>query len=88
VTTRQPVGAFYLNDDEVVDMVDFSPEDLSSTRNTIWFVTDSEGIWSAPPSTRQWLEENADLLFVRYLRMREQIDLKVYRYGPGGAEGD
>jgi hypothetical protein len=93
VTTRQPVGAYYLSssslgDGEVVDMVDFSPESLPSSANTVWFVTDSEGIWAAPESTRQWLEENADLLFVQYLRMREQIDLSVYRYKSHGLQGE
>jgi hypothetical protein len=93
VTTRQPVGEYYLGssslgDGEVVDMVGFSPENLPSSANTVWFVTDSEGIWATPPSTRQWLEENADLLFVRYLRMREQIDLKVYQYKSHGPQGE
>jgi hypothetical protein len=85
VTTRPPVGAYYLpRGEEVLDMASITPETLAAATETVWFVADSEGIWYASPATREWLEAHAQLLLVSYLRVREEINLKVYRYQPHG----
>jgi hypothetical protein len=82
VTTRPQVGAYYLNTGDILDLAAVTPEQLAAESRTIWFVTDSEGIWYAPPDTKGWVEEYARLLLVSYLRVREEINLKVYRYEP------
>jgi 4-amino-4-deoxy-L-arabinose transferase-like glycosyltransferase len=82
VTTRPPVGAYYLETGDMLDMAAVTPEQLAAVDKTIWFVTDSEGVWYAPPDTKAWVEEHARLLLVSYLRVREEINLKVYRYEP------
>jgi mannosyltransferase len=88
VTTRPELGTYYTGGErEVLDLATITPGDLAAENRTAWFVVDSEGVWSSTEPTRQWMEENAQLLLVWYLRMREQMDLKVYRYPPAGNSG-
>jgi mannosyltransferase len=85
---RPEIGSYYLDENQtVIDLKAIKIEELAAIEQPVWFVVDSHGIWAVPPENRAWLENNAELLFVWYLRVREQIDLKVYRYGhnsPGG----
>lgn len=82
-STWPEIGAFYLGTSEnLISLKDNNPASLAHENKQIWFVVDSEAIWFAPGEHKQWMEDNAELLFVWYLRMREQIDLKVYRYKP------
>ena len=82
---RPEIALYYLDENEtVIDLSQISVTDLAALEQTVWFVVDSHGIWAIPPANKEWLEENAELLFVWYLRVREQIDLKTYRYEPPG----
>lgn len=83
VSTRPQIGHYYLGpDQEIIGLRDIAPEQLAAGNKRVWFVVDSQAVWSAPPYKKRWMEENAELLFVRYLRMREQIDMKLYYYDP------
>jgi mannosyltransferase len=78
---RPEIALYYLEENEtVVDLSQITVDELAALEQTIWFVVDSHGIWAIPPANKEWLEANAELLFVWYLRVREQIDLKAYRY--------
>ncbi|MFO7679727.1 MAG: glycosyltransferase family 39 protein [Chloroflexota bacterium] len=82
---RPEIGQYYLDENStVIDLKEIRVDELTALDQTTWFVVDSHGIWGIPPENKAWLENNADLLFVWYLRVREQIDLKVYRYEPPG----
>jgi mannosyltransferase len=82
---RPEIALYYLEENEtVVDLSRITVDELAALEQTVWFVVDSHGIWAIPPANKEWLEDNAELLFVWYLRVREQIDLKAYRYEPPG----
>jgi mannosyltransferase len=82
---RPEIALYYLDENEtVIDLSQITVDELAALEQTVWFVVDSHGIWAIPPANKEWLEENAELLFVWYLRVREQIDLKAYRYEPPG----
>jgi mannosyltransferase len=85
VTPWPEIGYHYLGEGtEIQRLNDIEPETLANGQRRVWFVVDSEAVWFAPGYKKQWMEKNAELLFVWYLRMREQIDMKVYRYEPLG----
>lgn len=82
---RPEIGQYYLGEKETVtDLKEIHTDELAALDQPVWFVIDSHGIWAVPGENKAWLENNADLLFVWYLRVREQIDLKVYYYEPPG----
>jgi mannosyltransferase len=82
---RPEIALYYLDENEaVLDLSQITVDELAALEQTVWFVVDSHGIWAIPPANKEWLEDNAELLFVWYLRVREQIDLKAYRYEPPG----
>jgi mannosyltransferase len=81
VSTWPEIGQYYLDSDqEIISLADVNPAQLVSEDRTLWFVIDSEAVWFAPEIHRQWVENYAELLFVWYLRVREQMNLKVYRF--------
>lgn len=83
VSSRPEIGEFYFeSEQDIVEMATLNLDLLIDEKKAAWFVVDSEAIWYAPQSTTNWMEQNARLLFVWYLRTREQIDLKVYYYQP------
>jgi 4-amino-4-deoxy-L-arabinose transferase-like glycosyltransferase len=85
VTTWPEIGHFYLgSDQEIIGLADVNPAELARDGRTMWFVIDSEAVWFAPEGHKQWVENNAELLLVWYLRVREQINLKVYHYARTG----
>ena len=86
VSTRPEIGMAYLgSDSEILNLVDLDPAELAAGETAVWFVIDSEAVWYTSEATRTWMTENARLLFVWYLRVREQIDMKVYYYQPAHA---
>jgi mannosyltransferase len=81
ISDRPEIGEYYL-DEPVLDLKQMNREELAALDQPAWFVVDSHGIWAVPPQSKTWMENDAELLFVWYLRVREQIDLKVYHYQP------
>ena len=83
VATRKHLGQYYLGED-VVDWKDFDPDLKEDLDKRIWFIIDSEGVWhgSKADLKQDWLEENAQLLQFWYLRVREQINLRIFMFDP------
>jgi 4-amino-4-deoxy-L-arabinose transferase-like glycosyltransferase len=71
---------FYLGD-EGIEWQIIDPEMVLNNSNRFWFVVDSETIWTNG-EMKSWIEENAELIEVKYLRTPEDISLRVYRYDP------
>ena len=83
ISDRSELAIHYLNDQGTIwDLTYMSAADLDALDRPTWFVVDSHGIWAAPPESKAWLEANGVLQFVWYLRVREQIDLRLYYYEP------
>ena len=85
VATRPELAAFYL-EDEVISLrrkdQEIDPGTVVERGQRFWFVVDSEGIWSAQPNMKHWIETNSQLVDIQYLRVREQINLRIYLYDP------
>lgn len=89
VSTRPEIGRYYLGtDQDIIGLPEINPAQLVAREIPVWFVIDSEAVWDAPGAKTQWMEENARLLFVWYLRMREKIDVRVYHYQPTRSVGE
>jgi hypothetical protein len=52
-----------------------------NSSNRFWFVVDSETVW-ANDKMNTWLNDNADLIEVKYLRTPEDLYLRTYLYDP------
>ncbi len=86
VSTRVALAAYYL-DEEVIDLRQLGAVGLEQLSDRTWFVVDSEGLGHVGADTRNWLEENGELIEVLYLRVRENINLQIYRYDPDVESG-
>ncbi|MFO7537729.1 MAG: glycosyltransferase family 39 protein [Chloroflexota bacterium] len=77
---------FYL-DREIVAWDEMTPRRARETAvagdHPIWFVVDSETVWGNLP-LKSWLETNAELIEVFYLRTPSDQSLRIYRYAPTG----
>ena len=58
-----------------------TPEIVMNSGNRFWFVIDSETVW-ANGMMYEWLNDNAELIEVKYLRTPEDLSLRTYRYDP------
>lgn len=72
---------YYLGE-EGLEWQNVNPEMILNSSNRFWFVLDSETI-SANETMKSWLDENAELIEVKYLRTPEDLYLRVYLYDPG-----
>jgi mannosyltransferase len=81
VSSVAELGHYYV-DQDVVWLGDLNTKPISSEGKRYWFVLDSENSWFSPEQ-KKWVERNADLLEIYYLRVREEINLKIYLYTPG-----
>jgi hypothetical protein len=81
ISTRAALASYYLGR-EVVEFTDLLPGDLENTGKHLWFIMDYPGIWHGNPSTKEWIENNARLENISYLRVREENVLLVYHYDP------
>lgn len=80
VATRQELGAYYL-DETVQWMSHVTPEAVLAANRRYWFVTDSESVWVSGPIW-PWIREHGELIDIRYLRIPEDISLRIYLYDP------
>lgn len=78
VSSVDNVGSYYAKRD-VVALGDFNPMQIAGTGQRVWFVLDFENSWFAGEQ-KEWVEDNADLLEIYYLRVRERMFLKIYYY--------
>ena len=80
VSSVSELGNYYLGQ-EVLWLGEVNTNSLSTQGQRYWFVLDSENSWFSG-TQKTWVERNADLLEVYYLRVREEINLKIYLYSP------
>ena len=71
---------FYL-DREFVQYEEINVQTLLDSGKRYWFVIDAETIW-ANPEVKAFLEKNARLIDVRYLRTPDDFFLRVYLFDP------
>lgn len=71
----------YYTGQEVIFWEDIDPEALMQTGERFWFVTDSETAW-ANRELKWWIEQNAELISVGYLRTPDDFSLRIYLYDP------
>ena len=80
VTYWPEFGPFYL-DREIIQYEDIDVQTLLNSGKSYWFVIDAETIW-ANPELKEFLESNAQLIDIRYLRMPDDLYLRIYYYDP------
>jgi hypothetical protein len=76
------LGNYYLSQ-EVIWMGDITPEEVLQSGRRYWFVADSESVFVTGP-IHTWVFENARLVNIWYLRVPEDISLRLYLYDPKG----
>jgi hypothetical protein len=81
VTTRPEIAAYYYEGD-VNDYVGLKPEAIAVPGRRVWFVVDSEKVWNNR-LMKQWLFDHAVLVDFQYLRVPEELNLRIYRADPG-----
>jgi len=80
VSTWEELGAYYL-DQEVLSWQDLDPETVIQSGKRYWFVTDTPAVW-ANERMKLWVEENAELVDVRDLRLPSDPSLRIHLYDP------
>ncbi len=73
-------GRFYLGQ-EIIAWENIDPESVVSSGTRFWFVVDSETIWGNR-RMKGWVERNAELIDVKYLRTPGDFYLRIYLYDP------
>jgi mannosyltransferase len=71
----------YYIDREITAYAEVSVNTLLESDKRYWFVLDSETIW-INGDTKLWLENNAELINVWYLRRPEDNSLRLYLFDP------
>lgn len=74
------LGEYYLQR-EVLFWEDLTPTDVLQSGKRFWFITDSETEW-ANNDMKWWMEQYAELVDLRYLRMPDDQSLRIYLYDP------
>lgn len=80
VTYWPEFGPFYL-DREFIQYEDIDVPALLASGKQYWFVIDSETIW-ANPAVKDLLENEAQLIDIKYLRTPDDFFLRIYRFDP------
>lgn len=73
-------------DREITPYVDMDVDTVLASEKRYWFVLDSETIW-LNGEVKSWLETDAELINVWYLRRPEENHLKIYLYDPARMTG-
>lgn len=78
------LGHYYLNQ-EIIALRDIDPETVIRSGKRFWFVIDSETAWGNK-QMKLWIEQNAELVEVKYLRTPDDFYLRLYLYDPARNE--
>jgi 4-amino-4-deoxy-L-arabinose transferase-like glycosyltransferase len=73
-------GPVYLKED-IISWEEIDPKTVEESGKRYWFVLDSETIWTNG-RMKAWVEQNSELVEVKYLRTPEDLYLRVYLYDP------
>ncbi|HRQ37260.1 MAG TPA: glycosyltransferase family 39 protein [Chloroflexota bacterium] len=74
-------GPYYLGGRKITSWGDVKPEMVLQSGQRFWFVLDSETVWGNQ-EMKLWVENNAELIEVFYLRTPDDNDLHIYLYDP------
>jgi hypothetical protein len=74
------LGDYYL-DQEMVSWQEIDPVTVVGSGKRFWFVIDSETVWGNT-EMKWWVEQNAELIEVKYLRREDDFHLRIYLYDP------
>jgi 4-amino-4-deoxy-L-arabinose transferase-like glycosyltransferase len=85
VATWDQLGTYYLGQ-EVMPWADLDLDTVVQTDARFWFVTDEDAVW-LNWEMKQWVEEKAELIDVRYLRTADNLNLRIYLYDPALNDG-
>jgi hypothetical protein len=80
VSTRPQIGAFYF-EGAIENYLKMTPEEIETDQYRYWFVVDSEIVWNNRVM-KEWLDKNAEISDFQYLRVPEELNLRVYQYDP------
>lgn len=81
VVTSWPQWEGFYWDKAIVKWESLSPEIVISSGNRYWFILDEEIIWGNM-EMKSWIEKNAELKDVLYLRREDEYYLKIYLFDP------
>jgi hypothetical protein len=81
VVTSWPQWEGFYWDKEIIIWEDLDPESVVSSGKRFWFVLDEEIVWGNM-TMKRWLESNAELIEVLYLRRPDNNYLRIYLYDP------
>lgn len=81
VTYWPEFAPFYLSGREFIQYEDINVPTLLSSGKRYWFVIDAETIW-ANPEVVSFLETDARLIDIRYLRTPDDFFLRIYFFDP------
>jgi len=81
LVTWFPEWEGYYWDQEILLWQDLDPEFVVSSGKRFWFILDDETQWGNT-RMKSWMEENAELIKVLYLRRENDTYLKIYLYDP------
>ncbi len=80
VSSVEEVGEYY-SGREVTWLGEIRPDEVINGSQKYWFVVDSENGWWSPREFN-WVMQNAQLQEMYYLRVRENIHIRIYSYEP------
>jgi hypothetical protein len=73
-------GPYYL-DREIVAWDEITTSEVADGSDRVWFIVDSETVWGDLPK-KAWIERNAELIDVLYLRTPQDQNIRIYLYDP------
>jgi mannosyltransferase len=73
-------GPYYLNR-EIIPWADLDPNDVRDAGKRFWFILDEDTVWGNE-TMKPWIERNARLIDVLYLRRQRDNHLRIYLYDP------
>lgn len=68
-------------DRKIVSWDGLSPEAVETSNKRYWFILDNETVWGNR-KMKTWMEQNAELRDVLYLRRENEYNIKIYLFDP------
>jgi mannosyltransferase len=81
VVTWWPQWEGFYWDKRIVLWEELTPEYVESSDKRYWFILDNETLWGNP-EMKVWMERNAELKDVLYLRRENEYFVKIYLFDP------
>jgi hypothetical protein len=81
VATRGELASYYLGE-EVKEYQNMTLDDLKAFDRPTWYLIEYPGVWHGTQESKTWMENQADLVYFSYLRLREQTHMSIYYFTP------